>query len=266
MQNPDIHARSPNKSWLWLHRFGSPVYFYGFAQRWATRCGVTALLLFVIGLYYGLIVAPVDYQMGDSYRIIFIHAPSAWMSMFTYVVMAVAAATGLIWGIKLGHAVARACAPLGAVFTFCALVTGAIWGKPTWGAYWIWDARLTSELVLLFLYFGYMALISAIEDKRTASRAAALLAVVGLVNIPIIHYSVEWWNTLHQGSTVTRLARPAMDIEMLIPLLIMFAAINFYFIASLFNRVRCELLDQERQTQWVKNLVHKHQMNGQAHG
>ncbi len=204
--------------------------------------------------------------MGDSYRIIFIHAPSAWMSMFTYVVMAVAGATGLIWRIKLGHAVARACAPLGAVFTFCALVTGALWGKPTWGTYWIWDARLTSELVLLFLYFGYMALISAIEDKRTASRAAALLAVVGLVNIPIIHYSVEWWNTLHQGSTVTRLARPAMDIEMLIPLLIMFAAINFYFIASLFNRVRCELLDQERQTQWVKNLVHKHQMNGQAHG
>lgn len=264
MQNPDIHARPQNKFWLWLHQFGSPAYFYGFAQRWASRCGVMALLLFVIGLYYGLVVAPADYQMGDSYRIIFVHVPSAWMSMFVYVVMATAAATGLVWRIKLGHAVARACAPLGAVFTFCALLTGALWGKPTWGTYWIWDARLTSELVLLFLYFGYMALISAIEDKRTASRAAALLAIVGLVNIPIIHYSVVWWNTLHQGATVTKLGQPTMAIEMLIPLLIMFAAINFYFIASLLNRVRCELLDQERQTQWVKSLVN--QQHPQTHG
>jgi heme exporter protein C len=182
--------------------------------------------------------------------------------MFTYVVMAFAAATGLIWHMKLGHAVARACAPIGAGFTFCALVTGSLWGKPTWGTYWIWDARLTSELVLLFLYFGYMALISAIEDKRTASRAAALLAIVGVVNIPIIHYSVEWWNTLHQGSTVTKLGRPSMDIQMLIPLLIMFTAINFYFVSSLFNRVRCELLDQERQTRWVRELVEKEMAHG----
>lgn len=263
MTNLDIHTGTLNKFWLCCHRFGSPVYFYGFAQRWGARCGVMAVILFLIGLYYGLVVAPADYQMGDSYRIMFIHVPSAWMSMFTYVFMAIAAAAGLIWRIKLCHVVARACAPLGAVFTFCALLTGALWGKPTWGTYWIWDARLTSELLLLFLYFGYMALISAIEDKRTASRAAALLAIVGLVNIPIIHYSVVWWNTLHQGATIAKLARPSMAIEMLIPLLIMFAAINFYFLASLFNRVRCELLQQERQTQWVKNLV---KPTKQAHG
>ncbi len=257
MPNSNTHTRSSNPFWLWLYRFGSPAYFYAFAERWATKCGLIALLLFVTGLYYGLVVAPMDYQMGDSYRILFIHVPTAWMSMFVYVVMAIAAATGLIWRMKLGHAVARSCAPLGAAFTVCALVSGSLWGKPTWGTYWIWDARLTSELVLLFLYFGYMALISAIEDKPTASRAAALLALVGVVNIPIIHYSVEWWNTLHQGATVMKLGQPTMEFEMLIPLLIMFVAINFYFVASLLNRVRCELLDQERQTQWVKQQVTK---------
>lgn len=271
MQNFDTRTRSSNQSWLWLHKFGSPAYFYAFAERWATKCGVIALLLFVIGLYYGLIVAPADYQMGDSYRILFIHAPNAWMSMFVYVVMAMAATCGLVWRMKLGHAVARACAPLGASFTFCALLTGSLWGKPTWGTYWVWDARLTSELVLLFLYFGYMALISAITDRRSASRAAALLALVGLVNIPIIHYSVTWWNTLHQGSTVMKLGRPTIDIEMLIPLLIMFAAINFYFVACLLNRVRCELLTQERQTQWVKQLVKQavnkaQSIQGNGHG
>ena len=175
--------------------------------------------------------------------------------MFVYVVMAVAASTGLIWKMKLGHVVARSCAPLGATFTFCALVTGSLWGKPTWGTYWSWDARLTSELVLLFLYFGFMALNSAIEDRKTASQAAAILALVGVVNIPIIHFSVEWWNTLHQGSTVSKLGRPTIDVNMLIPLLIMFAAVNFYFVASLFNRVRLELLSQERQTNWVRNIV-----------
>jgi heme exporter protein C len=262
MQSSESHTTASNRPWLWFHRLGSPAYFYFFAEKWAPRCGVIALLLFSVGLYYGLVVAPPDYQMGDSYRIIFVHVPTSLMSMSTYVVMAFAAATGLIWHMKLGHAVARACAPIGAGFTFCALVTGSLWGKPTWGTYWIWDARLTSELVLLFLYFGYMALISAIEDKRTASRAAALLAIIGVVNIPIIHYSVEWWNTLHQGSTVTKLGRPSMDIQMLIPLLIMFAAINFYFVSSLFNRVRCELLDQERQTRWVRELVKKEMAHG----
>ena len=250
-------GQKPNGSWVWFHRFGSPEYFYRMSGRWAPRCSVIALILFLIGLYLGLVVAPPDYQMGNSYRIIFIHVPSAWMSMFIYVVMACAAATGLIWKMKLGYVVARCCAPIGAIFTFCALVTGSLWGKPTWGTYWIWDARLTSELVLLFLYLGYMALVNAIEDRKTASQAAAILALVGIVNIPIIHYSVEWWNTLHQGSTVSKLGRPTMDIEMLIPLLVMFVAVNFYFISSLFNRAQCELLSQERHTRWAKTIVNE---------
>ncbi len=175
--------------------------------------------------------------------------------MFTYVIMAVAAGTGLIWRMKMGHIVAKASAPLGAAFTFCALVTGSLWGKPTWGTYWVWDARLTSELVLLFLYFGYIALANAIEDQKSANQAAGVLALVGLINLPIIHYSVEWWNTLHQGSTVSKLGRPSIDTRMLIPLLIMFAAFNFYYVTTLFNRVRCELVDQERRTKWVKELI-----------
>ncbi len=240
----------------WFHRFGSPAYFYHFASRWSKRCAIATLVLFLCGLYMGLIKAPADYQMGDSYRIIFIHVPSAWMSMFAYVVMASAAMSGLIWHMKLGDAVARASAPLGAAFTFCALMTGSLWGKPTWGTYWIWDARLTSELVLLFLYFGYMALDSAIEDKKTAARAAGIVAIVGLVNLPIIHYSVEWWNTLHQGATIAKLGKPSIDMQMLIPLLIMFAAFKFYYLSVLLNRTRYELLRRERQTQWVRRVVH----------
>ena len=193
--------------------------------------------------------------MGDSYRILYVHAPSAWMSMFAYVVMAAAAASGLIWHLKLGDALARACAPLGAAFTLCALVTGSLWGKPTWGAYWVWDARLTSELVLLFLFLGYMALSDALDDRRSSARAAAILAVVGVVNLPIIHFSVEWWNTLHQGPSVTKLGRPSIDTRMLIPLLVMFAAFNLYFVSALLSRVRCELLDRERRTQWVAEVV-----------
>lgn len=248
-------ARAAPAAWIWFHRLGSPAHFYQFAARWSIWLGWSALLLFAAGVYGGLVVAPPDYQMGDSYRILYIHAPSAWMSLFVYAVMAAAAASGLIWHIKLGDAVARACAPLGAAFTLCALVTGALWGKPTWGAYWVWDARLTSELVLLFLFLGYLALANAIEEPRSASRAAAILALVGLVNLPIIHYSVEWWNTLHQGASVTKLGRPSMDTRMLIPLLIMFAAFKAYFFSAMLSRTRCELLDRERRTKWVEEVV-----------
>lgn len=241
--------------WVWLHRFGSPPWFYRFAARWSKRLGWAALLLFAIGGYGGLALAPTDYQMGDSYRILYVHAPAAWMSMFAYLVLALAAGCGLIWRIKLGDALARACAPLGAGFTLCALVTGALWGKPTWGAYWVWDARLTSELVLLFLFLGYMALADAFDDRRSAARASAILALVGVVNLPIIHFSVEWWNTLHQGASVTKLGKPSMDIRMLIPLMVMFAAFNLYFIAALLSRARCELLDRERRTRWVAEVV-----------
>ncbi|MFT4563517.1 MAG: heme exporter protein C, partial [Gammaproteobacteria bacterium] len=182
------------------------------------------VLLFAVGLYTGLFVAPADYQQGESFRIIYVHVPAAWMSLFIYVVMASAAACGLIWHVKLGDMVARACAPLGAWFTFLALVTGSLWGKPMWGTYWVWDARLTSELILLFLYLGYIALQGAIDDRRVAARAGAIVALVGTVNLPIIHYSVEWWNTLHQGPTVSKLDAPSIAPSMLLPLLIMAVA------------------------------------------
>ena len=239
---------------MWFHRFGSPAWIFGFATRWAPVFGWIALILSSVGLYLGLVVAPPDYQMGDSYRIIYIHLPSAWLSMFSYACMAISAGIGLVWHLKVADLTARAIAPLGAMFTFCALVTGSLWGKPTWGTYWVWDARLTSELVLLFLFIGYMALSAAVEDRRTASRASAVLALIGLVNLPIIHFSVEWWNTLHQGSTVTRLGKPTIDTRMLIPLLIMFLAFNFYFAASVLNRLRGELLVSERRTKWVREL------------
>lgn len=250
-----IKSTSGSKKWVWFHRFGSPAWIYGFAGRWASRFGLAALVLFIWGLYQGLVVAPPDYQMGDSYRIIYIHVPSAWLSMSSYAAMAISAGIGLVWHIKVADYAARSIAPLGAMFTFCALFTGSLWGKPTWGTYWVWDARLTSELVLLFLFIGYIALSNAIEERRTAARASAILALVGLVNLPIIHFSVEWWNTLHQGSTVTRLGRPTIDIQMLIPLLVMFFAFNFYFAASVLNRLRNELLDNEQNTRWVKELL-----------
>ena len=261
--NPGTQSSQPPKPppparatpWVWFHRLGSPACFYRFAAGWSKGLGWLALLLFAAGLYGGLVVAPPDYQMGDSYRILFVHAPSAWMSLFVYTFMAAAAAIGLIWHIKLGDAVARACAPLGAAFTLCALITGSLWGKPTWGTYWVWDARLTSELVLLFLFLGYMALANALADARAASRAAAIVALAGLVNLPIIHYSVEWWNTLHQGASVAKFGRPSVDMRMLVPLLIMFAAFKVYFFSALLSRTRCELLERERRTKWVEEVV-----------
>lgn len=241
--------------WRWFHRFGSPAWVYAFAGRWAGRLGVLAGLTILVGLYLGLVVAPPDYQMGDSYRIIYIHVPSAWLSMFSYAVMAVSAGVGLVWRIKVADYAAAAIAPLGAGFTFCALVTGSLWGKPTWGTYWVWDARLTSELVLLFLFIGYMALGNAFEDRRSAAKASAVLALIGIVNLPIIHFSVEWWHTLHQGSTVTRLDGPTMDTSMLIPLLTMFVGFNLFFVSAVLHRLRVILLDQERRTRWVQELA-----------
>ncbi|MDH5437046.1 MAG: heme ABC transporter permease [Gammaproteobacteria bacterium] len=215
------------------------------------------LILFVTGLYWGLVEAPPDYQQKDSYRIMFIHVPAAWMSMFVYMVMAISGAINLIWRIKLADIISMSCAPLGASFTFIALVTGSIWGKPMWGTWWVWDARLTSELILLFLYFGYMALRISIEDKTNAARAAAVLALVGVVNIPIIHFSVEWWNTLHQGPTVTKLDKPSIHTSMLIPLLLMAFAFKTYFASVLLMRARTELLVRELRSGWVKEVLKK---------
>ncbi|MDH5424930.1 MAG: heme ABC transporter permease [Gammaproteobacteria bacterium] len=238
-----------------IHKTASPPYFYQLSGRWIPwLAGITVLLL-LAGLYGGLIVAPTDYQQGESYRIIFIHVPAAWMSLFVYIAMAVAGAIGLIWRIKLAESVAVCSAPIGAGFTLLALITGSMWGKPMWGAWWVWDARLTSELLLLFLYFGVMSLYAAIADKRVASRAVALLALVGVVNIPVIHYSVEWWNTLHQGPTIAKFDKPSIDLRMLIPLLIMATAFKFYYVWALLLRVRVELLERERNTQWVKLLL-----------
>ena len=238
-----------------IHKTASPPYFYRLAGSWIPWLSGITLLLLIAGLYGGLIYAPTDYQQGESYRIIFIHVPAAWMSLFIYIAMAIAGAIGLIWRIKLAETVAVCSAPIGAGFTLLALVTGSLWGKPMWGAWWVWDARLTSELLLLFLYFGVMSLYSAIPDKRVASRAVALLALVGVVNIPIIHYSVEWWNTLHQGPTVTKFDKPSIDMRMLIPLMVMALAFKIYYVWALFLRVRVELLERERNTQWVKELL-----------
>jgi heme exporter protein C len=244
-----------NMIWLFFHKLASPKHFYrisGLLIPWLAA--ITAILL-VLGLYLGLFVAPPDYQQGESYRIIFVHVPSAWMSMFIYTFMAVLSAIYLIWNIKLADVMARSSAVLGASFTLLALATGSLWGKPMWGAWWVWDARLTSELILLFLYMGYIALVMAIEDVRTAARAGAVLILVGVVNIPIIHYSVEWWNTLHQGPTVTKLDKPSIHLSMLVPLLLMAGAFQFYYFTVVLMRARAELLDRERRSEWVRELM-----------
>lgn len=238
-----------------VNKFSSPRNFYSMSGKlipWFTwGFGLTLLA----GLYYGFFVAPPDYQQGESYRIMFVHVPAAWMSMFVYMVMATSAAIGLIWRIKTADLMASMSAPIGAAFTFIALVTGSLWGKPMWGTYWVWDARLTSELVLLFLYLGFIALQASIEDPRNAARAGAVLAIVGVVNIPIIHYSVEWWSTLHQGATVTKLDKPSIHITMLIPLLLMAVSFKLYYLASVLMRGRGEVLRREQNSRWVKDIV-----------
>lgn len=240
--------------WLFIHKLASPKYFYDISGKLIPWLGGLTSLTLLVGLYYGLIVAPPDYQQGESYRIMFIHVPSAWMSMFIYVLMAVWSAINLIWNIKLADVMAGSSAAIGASFTFLALVTGSLWGKPMWGAWWVWDARLTSELILLFLYLGYIALVAAIEDRRTAARAGGVLILVGVVNIPIIHYSVEWWNTLHQGPTVTKFDKPSIHLSMLIPLLVMAAAFKLYYLTVVLMRARAEVLDRESRSAWVREL------------
>jgi heme exporter protein C len=222
--------------WFW---YASPQTFYPVAGHIARWCAVAAALLAAAGLYVGFFVAPTDAQQGEAYRIIFIHVPAAWMSMFLYVVMAFWAALGLALNTRLSGMMASALAPTGALFTFIALWTGSLWGRPTWGTYWVWDARLTSELVLLFLYLGFMALQAAIDDPRRADRAGAVLAIVGVVNIPIIHYSVVWWNTLHQGASVSVTRAPTMAATMLTGMLLMALAFWMYSIAVSLVRVRC---------------------------
>ncbi|MGH8254500.1 MAG: heme ABC transporter permease CcmC [Steroidobacteraceae bacterium] len=209
----------------------------------------------VAGLIGALGLAPPDYQQGEGYRIIFVHVPAAVLSTTAYAVMAGAAAVGLIWRMNVAHAVAASSATVGAWFTFVALATGSLWGRPMWGTYWEWDPRLVSELVLLFLYLGYMGLRSAIDDTARADRASAVLALVGVVNLPIIHYSVDWWNSLHQGHTLLKFGKASMPSSMLVPLLLMMLAFTLYFAAILLVRARGEILRRERNARWISDAI-----------
>jgi heme exporter protein C len=234
--------------------FASPATFYRLAGAMAPWFFGAAAVTAVIGLFIGLVVAPTDAQQGEVYRVIFIHVPAAWLSMFIYFVMACYGGVSLTFNTRLAAMMARALAPTGAMFTFVALWTGAFWGRPTWGTYWVWDARLTSELVLLFLYFGFIALANAFEDPRRGDRAAALLALIGLVNLPIIYFSVHWWNTLHQGSSVS-FKGTSMHIAMLQSMLLMAVSFWMYSIGASLVRARAIILERESRTQWVRALA-----------
>ena len=236
-------------------KFAAPQNFFALAGRMVPWFGMAAALLCAVGLYLGLWLAPTDAQQGDAYRIIFVHVPAAWMSMVVYLAMAFWAAIGLVFNSRLSAMLACALAPTGAWMTFLALWTGALWGKPTWGAWWVWDARLTSELVLLFLYFGFMALHAAIDDLRRADRSAALLAIVGVVNVPIIYFSVVWWNTLHQGASVSLTKAPSMAPPMLIGMLVMSLGFWMYCIAVALVRTRSIILERERHTGWARQAM-----------
>ena len=240
--------------WTWFHRLASPPHFYRIAGTLSTWLLWPSILLIAIGTYGGLILAPPDYQQGDAFRIIYVHVPSAYLSTMIYALMAVASAIGLIWRIKLAHAVAASAAPVGASFTALALASGALWGKPMWGTYWAWDPRLTSELILLFIYFGYISLRASFEDVNKADRASGVLAVVGVVNLPIIHYSVIWWSSLHQGPSIKKLDNPSIVGDMLWPLLTMILAFTLFFAAILLFRVKAEVLEREKNSRWVRDL------------
>jgi heme exporter protein C len=236
-------------------KYAAPQRFYALTGSLIPYCVAVAVIATVIGLTIGLLIAPSDHQQGESYRIIFIHVPAAWMSMIIYLAMAFWAAIGLIFNARLASMFALALAPTGALMTFIALWTGSLWGKPTWGTYWVWDARLTSELILLFLYLGFLSLHASIEDTRKADRSAAVLAIVGVVNIPIIYFSVKWWNTLHQGASVSLTKAPTMATQMLTGMLIMTVAFWAYSFALSFYRCRTLILERERHTAWAKEAV-----------
>ncbi len=235
-------------------KYSSPQTFYPLAGKMIPWFAWLATILAIAGLYISFVIAPTDFQQGEAYRIIFVHVPAAWMSMVIYIVMAAWAGLGLALNARLSAMMAQALAPTGAIFTLLALVTGSLWGKPMWGAWWVWDARLTSELILLFLYLGFIALQSSIDDPRRADRAGALLALVGVVNVPIIYFSVKWWNTLHQGSSINMGAAPKMAATMLLGMLLMALAFWMYTVAVGLMRVRCIMLERERSADWVKAL------------
>lgn len=236
-----------------MHRFANPARFLKLANAIFPWAAGASVVLFGLGLALGLVFSPEDYQQGSTVRIMYVHVPSAWMAMFTYTVMAAAGVASLVWKHPLADVAGRAAAPIGATFTALALVTGMIWGEPMWGTWWVWDARLTSVLVLLFLYLGYMALWDAVDNTATAGKAAAILAIVGFVNVPIIKFSVEWWNTLHQPASVMRMDGPTIDGSMLWPLFVMFAAFKAYFVTVLIWRMRAEM--QTRKIRAIEDAM-----------
>jgi heme exporter protein C len=242
-------------NWVWFHKLASPPFAYALARRLRPWLFWPAIALMAWAAYQGLFVVPVDYQQGDAYRIIYVHVPAAAMTTVIYSAMAIAAAIGLIWRMKLAHAFAAACALPGVVFTALTLVTGSIWGRPMWGAYWVWDPRLTSELLLLFLYLGYMGLRASIDDIARADRASAVLAILGIVDIPIIKYSVIWWNSLHQGPSLSLFHKSAIDVSMIVPLLVMMLAYFLFFGAMISDGICAEIVKRERNSRWLAELA-----------
>ncbi|QIM68055.1 heme ABC transporter permease [Basfia succiniciproducens] len=241
--------------WKWLHPYAKPETQYKLCGKFIPFFAVIALLLLAVACVWGLAFAPADYQQGNSFRIMYVHVPSAIWSMGVYGSMAVAALIGLVWQIKQAHLSVIAMAPIGAALNFLALVTGAVWGKPMWGAWWVWDARLTASLILFFLYLGVMALYSAFQDRNTGMKAAAILCVVGVINLPVIHFSVEWWNTLHQGASITKFEKPSIATPMLIPLILSIFGFMALSIWLTLVRYRVELLKEDRKRPWVKALI-----------
>jgi heme exporter protein C len=254
MDNSHLSSSQPTKKINWF-AFSAPSRFYALTQKIIPLCWFMALSFGIAGLVIGLLYAPTDATQGDSYRIIFIHVPSAWMSMVLYTAMAFWAAIGLIFNARLAYRLSISIAPTGALMTFIALWTGALWGKPTWGTWWVWDARLTTELILLFLYIGYISLYQAIDDERKAAKAASLLAIIGVVNVPIIYFSVKWWNTLHQGATITMTKAPSMESSMLLALLLMTVAFWAYAFAAVFTRTSQTSLIEDHHADWVKAVL-----------
>ena len=241
--------------WTFFHKMGSPRWFYGISGQWLPWLVAVTAALLAVGTVWGLAFAPADFRQGNSYRIIYVHVPSSVVAMAGYLLMATAAAISLIWKMKLAEVVMKCCAPIGAGMTLISLISGALWGKPTWGTYWVWDARLTSMLILLFLYLGVLALYEAFEDNVSASKACAVLSLVGSVNVPIIYWSVEWWNSLHQPATIKFTEKSTMHPDMLIPLFIMITGFYCLFTLLLLLYTRSEILYRERNTGWVKQLV-----------
>jgi heme exporter protein C len=241
--------------WKWFHKLGAPKSFFALSGKMLPWFGMFAFLFLTSGIVWGLLFSPPDYQQGDAMRIMFMHVPASILAQSSYLMMASAGAVFLIWRIKLAEIALQCAAPIGASITFLALASGSIWGKPMWGTWWVWDARLTSTLVLFFLFVGIMALRSAMEDRASAGRATSLLAVVGVVNLPIIKFSVDWWNTLHQSASFSLTEKPAMPIDMWFPLLLMVIGFYLFFFTVWMMRIRAEVLRREKKTDWVQSLV-----------